>query len=234
MSKIYLVIPTYNEINNIPKLLDKIFSLNVEGLNVLIVDDNSPDGTGQLIEKLKQGNLRLDILHRQQKGGLGRAYVAGWKEVLRRGADYIFQMDADFSHDPKYIPELLKAISENDIALGSRYTKGGGIKNWNFARRLISRGGNAYARFILKVPLKDLTGGFRCYRREVLEKIGLDDLSSVGFNFQIETIYKAYKLGFKITEVPIIFTERVEGKSKFALKIMLESFWKVLQLKFKK
>lgn len=234
MAKIYLIIPTYNEKNNITKLLDEIFKLEIEGLNVLVVDDNSPDGTGEVVEKLKPGNLRLDILHRQKKAGLGTAYVAGFKEALAKGADYIFEMDADLSHDPKYIPDFLAAIKDYDLVLGSRYIKNGGVSNWNFFRRLISRFGNIYARTILGLPIHDLTGGFKCYRRVVLEKIGLDDLSSVGYNFQIETTYKAYQAGFKIKETPIIFTERAEGKSKFDLKIMVESFWKVLVLKFKR
>lgn len=234
MAKIYLVIPTYNEKANIVKLLGQIFALEIEGLNVLVVDDNSPDGTGQLVEKLKQDNLRLNILHRQEKSGLGPAYVAGFKEVLKWGGDYIFEMDADFSHDPKYIPEFLEAIQEADLVLGSRYIKGGGVKNWNLTRRLISRFGNIYARTVLGLPHHDLTGGFKCYCRQVLESIGLADLSSVGYNFQIETTYKAYKAGFKIKEIPIVFTERTRGKSKFDFKIIIESFWKVLLLRFKK
>lgn len=233
MAKTYIVIPTYNEKNNITKLLDQIFNLGIEGLNVLVVDDNSPDSTGQIVEKLKQGNLRLDILHRPKKAGLGTAYITGFKEVLKRGADYIFEMDADFSHDPKYIPEFLKTIQNCDLVLGSRYVKGGGINNWNLIRRFVSWGGNTYVRLILGLPFRDLTGGFKCYCRQVLENIGLDDLSSVGYNFQIETTYKAYQAGFKIKEIPIIFTERTEGKSKFDFKIIGESFWKVLQLRFK-
>jgi len=233
MAKIYIIIPTYNEKNNIGKLLSQIFDLPIEGLNVLVVDDNSPDGTGRLIDELKTKNSNLDVLHRTQKGGLGPAYIAGFKEVLARGADYIFEMDADLSHDPKYIPEFLKAIKESDLVLGSRYVKGGGVANWNLARRLISRFGNIYAWLILGLPFKDLTGGFKCFRRRVLENISLTDLSSVGYNFQIETTYKVYSAGFKIKEIPIIFTERTEGKSKFSFKIILESFWKVLELRLK-
>ncbi|MCL5794899.1 MAG: polyprenol monophosphomannose synthase [Patescibacteria group bacterium] len=234
MPKIYLVIPTYNEKENIVKVLEKVFSLNIEGLNVLVVDDNSPDGTGQVVERLKAGNIRLDVLHRGSKEGLGKAYVAGFKEALSRGADIVFEMDADLSHDPKYLPDFLQAINLADLVLGSRYIKGGGTTNWNFFRRLISQGGNVYARIVLGMPIKDLTGGFKCYRREVLEKIGLDSLSSVGYNFQIETTYKTYKLGFKIKEIPINFIERVGGKSKFSIKIILESFWKVLLLRMNK
>lgn len=234
MEKIFIIIPTYNEKENLKKLLPQIFDLNIEGLSVLVVDDNSPDGTGELVEELKKDNLSLDVLHREQKMGLGRAYVAGFKEALARGADYIFEMDADLSHDPKYLPNFLEEIKKADLVLGSRYIKGGGVSNWNLLRRLISRFGNIYARNILWMRPHDLTGGYKCYRRQVLEKIGLDELSSVGYNFQIETTYKAYKLGFKIVETPIIFTERAEGKSKFSPKIMLESFWRVLILRFKK
>ena len=234
MAKSYIIIPTYKEAQNITKLLEQIFTLNIEGLNVIVVDDNSPDGTGQLVDNLKAGNLRLDIIHRVGKAGLGTAYIAGFKEALARGADYIFEMDADFSHNPQYLPDFLAAIQDYDLVLGSRYIQGGGVKNWNFFRQQISRFGNVYARLILGLPLADLTGGFKCYRRAVLEKIGLDQLSSVGYNFQIETTYQAYRLGFKIKEIPIIFTERAGGKSKFDLKIILESFYKVLKLRFRK
>ena len=231
MPKTYIIIPTYNEKDNISTLLEQIFSLAIEGLNVLVVDDNSPDGTGEVVEKLRQNNLRLQILHRQQKFGLGTAYVAGFKEALRQGADYIFEMDADLSHQAKYIPDFLAAIKDNDLVLGSRYITGGGVSNWNWSRRLISRFGNLYARLVLGVPINDLTGGFKCYRRQVLEKINLDSLSSVGYNFQIETTYRAYQAGFKVKEIPIVFVERSRGKSKFDFKIMLESFYKVIILR---
>jgi dolichol-phosphate mannosyltransferase len=232
--KIFIIIPTYNEKSNIEKLLEQVFGLDIENLHILVVDDNSPDGTGQLVESLKSKYSNLEILHRNEKSGLGRAYIAGFKYVLKKDSDLIFEMDADFSHHPKYIPEFLKAAENYDLVLGSRYIKGGGTENWNWLRKLISRFGNIYARLILGVPFKDLTGGFKCYRRKVLESINLDNLESVGYNFQIETTYHAWKKGFKITEIPIIFTERAEGKSKFDVKIIIESFWKVLKLKFKK
>ncbi|MFA6215729.1 MAG: polyprenol monophosphomannose synthase [Patescibacteria group bacterium] len=231
MSKIYIIIPTYNEKANIAKLIEQIFSLAISGLTVLVVDDNSPDGTGGTVERLKQNNPYLDVLHRLKKEGLGTAYVAGFKEALAGGADYIFEMDADFSHNPKYLPDFLAAIKDYDLVLGSRYIAGGGTSNWNLARRLISRFGNIYARVILGLPILDLTGGFKCYRRAVLEKISLDNLSSVGYNFQIETTYKAYQAGFQIREIPIVFAERAGGQSKFNLKIILESFWQVLRLR---
>lgn len=231
---IYLVIPTYNEKGNIEKLLPQIFNLDISELHVLVVDDNSPDGTGQLVEGLKKIYPNLDILHRDQKQGLGKAYLAGFKEVLGRGAELIMQMDADFSHDPKYIPQLLKAIANKDLVLGSRYIKGGGVVNWNLMRRLISRFGNIYAKIILGLPYHDLTGGFKCYRADVLKKVVGSDLSSLGYNFQIETTYLVHKLKYSIMEIPIIFTERTIGKSKFDLKIVLEGFFKVLALRFKK
>jgi len=233
MTKIYIVIPTYNEARNIGKLIEAILSLPGNEFNILVVDDNSPDGTGQLVETIKQRYSQVDVLHRQQKAGLGRAYVAGFKEVLARGADYIIQMDADWSHDPKYLPALLGIVKQADVAVGSRYIQGGGSSGWPLRRRLISAFGNTYARLILGLPLRDLTGGFRCYRRAVLETIGLDSLDSIGYCFQIETIYQTYRHGFKITETPIIFVNRASGSSKLSVNIFIESFWKVLRLRFK-
>lgn len=234
MTKTYLVIPTYNERGNIEKLVEKIFALDIADLYVLVVDDNSPDQTGELVKTLQQRFTNLELLSRQTKDGLGRAYLAGFDYALKAGADYIFEMDADLSHDPKYIPDFLRAIVKADLVLGSRYIAGGGVTNWNWSRRLISRFGNVYARAVLGLPYHDLTGGFKCYRRAVLEKIGLNDFSSVGYNFQIETTYKVHLAGFKIVETPIIFTERAEGKSKFSFKIIIESFWKVLKLRNQK
>ncbi|MDX9893618.1 MAG: polyprenol monophosphomannose synthase [Patescibacteria group bacterium] len=233
MAKSFIIVPTYNERSNIGILLEKIFFLNLPDLWVLVVDDNSPDGTGRLVEELKSKYQNLEILHRSSKAGLGAAYLAGFEQALKQGADYIFEMDADLSHNPEYLPNFLQAIQGADLVLGSRYIKNGGVVNWNLIRRFISRFGNIYARFILGLPYHDLTGGFKCYRRLVLEKIGLTNFSSVGYNFQIETTYKTHLAGFKIVEIPIMFTERAEGKSKFSLKIILESFWKVLVLKFR-
>ena len=234
MQKIFIVIPTYNEKANLEKLLSQIFSLAIDGVNVLIVDDNSPDGTGELAKKLRRVYSNLSVLSRAEKQGLGLAYVAGFKIALASGADYIFEMDADLSHQPSYLPEFLKAINNADLILGSRYLKGGGVSNWGILRRLISRFGNIYARFVLDLPYNDLTGGFKCFRRLVLEKINLDQLSSVGYNFQIEITYLAHQAGFRIKEIPIIFVERASGQSKFNFKIIFESFWKVLILRLKK
>ena len=234
MQKIFIVIPTYNEKANLEKLLSQIFSLAIDGVNVLIVDDNSPDGTGELAKKLRRVYSNLSVLSRAEKQGLGLAYVAGFKIALASGADYIFEMDADLSHQPSYLPEFLKAINNADLILGSRYLKGGGVSIWGILRRLISRFGNIYARFVLDLPYHDLTGGFKCFRRLVLEKINLDQLSSVGYNFQIEITYLAHQAGFRIKEIPIIFVERASGQSKFNFKIIFESFWKVLILRLKK
>lgn len=227
-----VVIPTYNEKDNIEKLVQDIFALGISGLQVLVVDDNSPDGTGAIAESLRAKYSGLDVIHRAQKQGLGPAYIEGFEHALRKGADYIIQMDADFSHDPKYIPKFLEKIRECDVVVGSRYIIGGGVRNWNMVRRVISRIGNFYARIALGVSVRDLTGGFRCYRFEVLKSIDLKNISSIGYCFQIETIYKAFQKGFSIHETPILFTERRSGRSKFSVKIMLESFWRVFALRF--
>ncbi|OGY45209.1 MAG: dolichyl-phosphate beta-D-mannosyltransferase [Candidatus Buchananbacteria bacterium RIFCSPHIGHO2_01_FULL_44_11] len=233
MAKTYIVIPTYNEKDNVVLLLERIFSLAINDLYVLVVDDNSPDGTGAMVEKVKRQYPNLKILHRPAKLGLGPAYIAGFGVALSEGADYIFEMDADLSHDPRYLPDFLEAIENFDLVLGSRYIVGGGVKNWGLVRRLISRFGNWYARLILGLLISDLTGGFKCYRRQVLEQLDFASLSSVGYNFQIETTYQVYRAGFKIKEIPIVFTERLQGKSKFSFKIILESFWQVILLRFK-
>ncbi|MFH1598389.1 MAG: polyprenol monophosphomannose synthase [Patescibacteria group bacterium] len=230
----FVILPTYNERKNIEELISKILALAIPGLQILVVDDGSPDGTGQLVEQFKQNEPKLHILHRQAKQGLGPAYLAGFRYVLDQGVDYIMEMDADFSHDPKYIPQLLLAAKQYDVVLGSRYIHGGGVRNWGLSRRLISQFGNLYARAILLSPVKDLTGGFKCFNKKVLESLDLDNVESLGYNFQIELTYKTLKKGFTIKEIPIIFTERKGGKSKFNMGIVLESFIKVIQLRFKK
>lgn len=234
MAKTFIVVPTYNEKENIEKLLAAIFALTIPDLYVLVVDDNSPDGTGRVVEQLRSANPRLSVLHRPGKGGLGPAYLAGFTEAVQHGAELLFEMDADFSHDPAHLPAFLTAIQNADVVLGSRYCAGGGVANWNVARRLISRFGNQYARMVLGMPYHDLTGGFKCYRRAVVELLLKTPLSSLGYNFQIETTYRAHLAGFKIVEIPITFTERREGKSKFNAKIMIEGFFKVALLRFKK
>lgn len=232
---IVIVIPTYNERENLERLVAAIFRLPIPNLRILIVDDNSPDGTGELAEELSR-KFPLSVIHRESKQGLGTAYAAAFKKILSEmpEAEFIFEMDADFSHDPITIPELLKTAQSCDLTIGSRYVKGGAIRNWNWFRRALSYGGNLYARLVLRVPYRDLTSGFKCYRRRVLQSIDLNLLDSVGYNFQIETIYKTHRAGFKIREIPITFTERREGKSKMHLAIVLESFFKVLVLPWRK
>ncbi len=232
--KTIVIIPTYNEKSNIAEIIEKLFSLKINSLEVLVVDDNSPDGTAEVVRKLAQ-KYPVNLIVRSEKRGLGTAYTAAFKNLLGEPdpPDIIIQMDADLSHDPVVIPVFLNQIKNCDVVLGSRYIKGGGVKNWNFFRRIVSRWSNVYARVILGLPYRDLTGGFKCWKREVLEKIDLDSLSSVGYNFQIETTYKAHRLGYKICEVPITFTERKQGESKFNLGIIVESFIKVLRLKIK-
>ncbi|TWH47775.1 polyprenol monophosphomannose synthase [Sporomusa sp. KB1] len=227
-----VIIPTYNEKNNIRDLLGLVYKYAPDS-HVLVVDDGSPDGTGDLIETLMASEYqgRLFILKRLGKLGLGTAYIAGFKWALERDYEFIFEMDADFSHNPKYLPEFLTAITDCDVVLGSRYVVGGGVTNWSLFRRFISLGGSLYSRTILSLPFHDLTGGFKCFRRKVLETINLDDVKSNGYSFQIEMTYRAFLLGFTIKEVPIIFEERAEGQSKMSSSIFREAIWMVLKLR---
>jgi len=229
----YIILPTYNEKENLENVVKEIFEQNIEDLGIVIVDDNSPDGTGQIADKLARDDFRITVIHRSNKMGLGTAYVQGFKKVMADSeAQYIFEMDADFSHSPKYLPDFLEAIKDSDLVLGSRYIMGGGVSNWGLFRRLVSLWANFLVRFILGVKIKDLTGGYKCFRRKVLEDIDLDNVESNGYNFQIEVTYKVYKHCFRIKEIPIIFEERRLGRSKFSLNIALESFRKVLKLRF--
>ena len=227
-----IIIPTYNESDNIEKLLDLI-SRTDPAAHVLIVDDNSPDRTYEIVERLMQTSYpgRLFLLKRAGKLGLGTAYIAGFKWALARDYEYIFEMDADFSHDPKYLPAFLAAIEKHDLVLGSRYVPGGGVKNWGLLRKFISRGGSLYARTILGLSLRDLTGGFKCFRRQVLESIDLDAVKSNGYSFQIEMTYRARCKGFRICETPIVFEDRTAGKSKMSRKIFLEAVLMVWKLR---
>jgi len=227
-----VIIPTYNEKANIGELLGLVYKY-VPDIHVLVVDDGSPDGTGELIESLMSGEYqkRLFILKRSGKLGLGTAYIAGFKWALARDYEFIFEMDADFSHNPKYLPQFLEAITGCDVVLGSRYVTGGGVTNWSLLRRFISLGGSLYSRTILSLPFHDLTGGFKCFRRKVLETINLDDVKSNGYSFQIEMTYRAFLLGFTIKEVPIVFEERAEGQSKMSSSIFREAIWMVLKLR---
>ncbi|MFH1171769.1 MAG: polyprenol monophosphomannose synthase [bacterium] len=227
----WVVIPTYNERENLPELLRQVFVQPIEDLHVLIVDDASPDGTGRLADQLADQHPHLHVLHHPGKGGLARAYVDGFRFALARGAQFLFEMDADFSHNPSVLPLLYRSVvGDADLALGSRYCPGGQIRNWNWPRRWVSRLGNWYARRILHLPIADLTGGFKCYRRATIECIDLTTITSTGYNFQIELTYKAFLAGCRIVELPITFTERRLGRSKFHFGIVWESMrgvWKL-------
>jgi dolichol-phosphate mannosyltransferase len=201
--------------------------------NVLVVDDNSPDGTGELADALANREERVRVLHRPGKQGLGRAYVAAYREALRGTYERVFQMDADFSHDPRHLPELRAAADDADLVLGSRYVRGGRVLGWGRLRQLISRGGNTYARAVLGVPYHDLTGGFKCWRRRLLGMLDLERLRSDGYAFQIETTYRAHRLGMRVREVPIVFRNREVGRSKMALRIVMEAWPRVLELRWK-
>jgi dolichol-phosphate mannosyltransferase len=230
------VLPTFNEAENIGPLVRAALPRLAEaGLphRVLIVDDGSPDGTGEIADRLAAELEPVEVLHRQRKAGLGRAYLAGFAVALERGADLVMEMDSDFSHDPGDIPRLIAAAGAADLVLGSRYVPGGGVTNWGLLRRLVSRGGSAYARWLLGVPVRDLTGGFKCFNRRVLDEIDLNGVHADGYGFQIELTYRAIKAGFTVTEVPIIFREREVGSSKMTTRIALEAVWKVPALKLR-
>jgi dolichol-phosphate mannosyltransferase len=224
-------LPTYNERENLEPMLR---ALGDKGVHVLVIDDNSPDGTGELADRLAQELGYVDVLHRERKEGLGPAYLAGFRQALASEAELVLEMDCDFSHDPDDVPRLIAAVADGaDLALGSRYVPGGGVRNWGLVRRLISAGGSSYARIILGVKVRDLTGGFKCYRRAVLEAIDLGAVDSKGYAFQIETTYRALRAGFKVVEVPITFADREVGGSKMSKAIVAEAIWKVPGLRLK-
>ena len=228
----WVVLPTYNEAENIGPLLEAVLVKLPPSAQVLVVDDNSPDGTGEVADHLAECHKNVHVLHRPNKEGLGPAYIAGFREALARGAGLILEMDADFSHDPAYLPRLLEAAGSADVVLGSRYVDGGGVSEWGALRRAISRGGSSYARWVLGVEVRDLTGGFKCFRREVLEAIDLDSITTRGYAFQVEMTYRAVRRGFKVVEVPIIFRERRVGRSKMDLSIVAEAVWRLPLLRF--
>jgi len=230
--KILIIIPTYNELENLPTLLPEVLSKN-DGINVLIVDDNSPDGTAAFVENQMKNNNRIHMIKRPSKLGLGTAYIAGFKFALRNGYDFIFEMDADFSHNPKEIPKFLDEIKNSDVVLGSRYINGVNVINWPMRRLLLSSFANFYTRFITGMPVHDATGGYKCFRKEVLQAINLDKVTSNGYAFQIEMTFKAWKKGFKVKEIPIIFVDRVKGKSKMSRKIVREAVTMVWKLRLK-
>jgi dolichol-phosphate mannosyltransferase len=230
--KIAVVIPTYNEAENIKKITAEVLSLNIPGLEIIIVDDNSPDGTGRIADDLKAQDSRIRVVHRLGKLGLGTAYLEGFKYALDKGAEILFEMDADFSHNPKVLPHFLEAIKENDLVIGSRFIEGG-KNDIGYIRQLVSRLGSLYARAVLGLRVRDLTGGFNCFRRKVLESINFDEVHSSNYAFQIEMKYRTDKKNFRIKEIPIIFTLRQKGKTKFYYKMILESLWLVLKLRFR-
>ncbi len=229
--QILVIVPTYNEAANLEKLSGEIHSQLPEA-DILVVDDNSPDGTAELAKRLAGKNRRIKIIRREKKSGLGSAYIRGFKYALKNGYDFVFQMDADFSHNPQYLPDFLAEVYRYNLILGSRYIPGGGITNWRAFRRLLSSAANLYARTVLGLSFRDLTGGFKCYSRRLLQDLELDAIISEGYVFQIETTYRAQRKGYKIKEIPIIFKGRKKGKSKISRGICLEAIWKVPLLRF--
>ncbi len=225
-----VVIPTYNECENLPQILERILALDA-GLDILIVDDNSPDGTGTLADEAAARHPEVHVFHRPAREGLGRAYVAGFGRVLDEGYSTIVQMDADFSHDPQYLPAMLERLREYDLVLGSRYVPGGGVRDWGAVRKVISRGGSLFARQMLGLPYRDLTGGFKAWRRETLERVNVSEVRSNGYCFQIEMTFRAHRLGARIAEVPIIFPNRKLGKSKMRGRIVCEAMVRLWQLR---
>jgi len=228
--KTLVVMPTYDEADNITEIVSQVLSQDAS-VEVLIIDDNSPDGTGEIAETLAAQDSRVHVFHRKGKLGLGSAYVAGFKYALKEGYDYIFEMDSDFSHDPKEIGNFLKNMGDADLVIGSRYIGGVSVINWPMSRLLLSYFANMYARIVVGAPIRDLTGGFKCFKSNVLDAIDLNRIHSDGYAFQIEINYKAYRKGFKVKEIPIIFVERKAGKSKMSKKIIGEAFFLVYRLR---
>ncbi len=226
-----IIFPTYNERDNIEKIVHAVLPLDPR-INVLIVDDSSPDGTGDIADRLAREEEKVHVLHRTQKDGLGKAYIAGFHWAIERKYDFIFEMDADFSHGPEYIKDFLREIQHYDLVLGSRYISGVNVINWPMSRLLLSYYANVYTRIVTGLPVRDATGGFKCFRREVLETIDLDAVNSSGYSFQIEMSMRAWKKGFKIHEIPIVFVDRIAGSSKMSKKIMREAIWMVWWLRF--
>jgi dolichol-phosphate mannosyltransferase len=231
----WLVLPTYNEAGNLEPIVARSLAELPDDARVLVVDDASPDGTGAIADRLAAANPgRVEVLHRTGKRGLGPAYIAGFRRALSAGAGLVLEMDADFSHDPADLPRLLAATEGADLAIGSRYVAGGRVEAWSPSRRLLSRGGSAYARRVLGLQVRDLTGGFKCFRREVLEAIDLDAIDSRGYAFQVEMTYRAVRRGFRVVEVPIVFHDRRAGASKMTAAIAAEAAWRVPWLRYRR
>jgi dolichol-phosphate mannosyltransferase len=229
---VWLVLPTYEEATNIERLVEEARDKLPGSAQVLIVDDNSRDGTGEIAARLSEEHAAVHFLHRPAKEGLGPAYIAGFRRALAGGAGLVVEMDSDFSHEPAYLPRLLEAAERADVVIGSRYVPGGGVTDWGPLRRAISRGGSAYAQFVLGLQVRDLTGGFKCFRREVLEALDLDGVRARGYALQVEMTYRAIELGFDVVEVPIVFRDRQAGSSKMSRSIVLEAIWRVPLLRY--
>ena len=233
----WLILPTYNEAVNLEPFVRAVLPELAEAApehRILIVDDNSPDGTGRIADRLASEIEAVEVLHRPEKDGLGVAYLAGFRRALESGAELILEMDSDFSHSPADVPRLIRAAEDADLVLGSRYVRGGGVSDWGVVRKLLSRGGSWYARVILRVRVADLTGGFKCFRREVLEALDLDSVHAEGYGFQIELTYRAVRAGFRVKEIPIVFRERQAGLSKMTARIAVEAVWKVPLLRLRR
>lgn len=228
-----VIIPTYNESDNLAKLVERVLAQDPR-LDILVVDDGSPDGTGAIADRIAAENPRVHAIHRASKLGLGTAYIAGFRWALARDYDYIFEMDADFSHDPRKLPEFLEAIKNADLVLGSRYQDGQvNVVNWPMSRLFLSYSANIYARAVTGTPVFDATGGYKCFRRKVLESINLDEIQSNGYAFQIEMTFRAWKKGFRVVEIPIVFVDRTEGQSKMSKQIVREAVWMVWRLRWR-
>jgi dolichol-phosphate mannosyltransferase len=230
----WVILPTYNEAENLEGIVGAVLEQLSGSGRVLVVDDNSPDGTGELADRLAASNGSISVLHRSRKEGLGPAYLAGFAVALDGGAQRIVEMDADFSHDPTYLPKLIGAADHFDLVIGSRYVPGGGVTDWGPMRRFISRGGSSYARLALGLPIRDLTGGFKCFRREVLEAINLETIEARGYAFQVETTYRVIRAGFRVVEIPIVFKDRADGTSKMSRSIVAEAIWRVPGMRFRR
>jgi dolichol-phosphate mannosyltransferase len=227
--RVTVCLPTYNERENLEPM---VRALGGHGVRVLVIDDGSPDGTGEVADRLAAELGFVDVLHRERKEGLGRAYLAGFARALENGAELVLEMDCDFSHDPADVPRLIEAAADADLVLGSRYVPGGGVRNWGFVRRMVSAGGSLYTRILL-MPVRDPTGGFKCFHRAVLEAIDLERVTSRGYAFQIELTYRALRKGFRVVEVPIVFADREVGHSKMSRVIVAEAIWKVPLLRLR-